>query len=64
MLHNLKFCRFLARKFDLAGDGEVGFAHADMILEHVKDYRKGQLLSYQEYGTLGKTLVLSIKFPA
>jgi len=30
--------RFLARKYDLAGDGELGFAHADMILEHVNDY--------------------------
>eukprot|EP00088_Acartia_fossae_P039164 TRINITY_DN40766_c0_g2_i1.p1 TRINITY_DN40766_c0_g2~~TRINITY_DN40766_c0_g2_i1.p1 ORF type:complete len:245 (-),score=65.43 TRINITY_DN40766_c0_g2_i1:609-1283(-) len=32
--------RYLARMYGLAGDGEVGFAHADMILEHVNDYIK------------------------
>jgi len=32
--------RYLARKFNLAGDGEEGFAHADMMLEHVNDYIK------------------------
>ena len=27
--------------YGLAGDGEVGFAHADMMLEHVNDNIKG-----------------------
>jgi len=32
--------RYLARKFNLAGDGEEGFAYADMMLEHTQDYIK------------------------
>ena len=31
----------MARKFNLAGDGEEGFVHADMMLEHVNDFIKG-----------------------
>lgn len=37
--------RYLARKFDLAGDGEEGFAYADMMNEHVQDYIKEFVLA-------------------
>ena len=43
LLSALINCRYLARKFNLAGDGEEGFVHADMMLEHVNDFLKGNI---------------------
>ena len=54
--NSIPIARYLARKYDLVGDGEIEMAQSDMVIDCLHDYLNGTFVPAKYQGELLNTL--------